>query len=158
MLERLVSAFGDLVLSEITSWHIEKYKAARKDEISRRNSLRPPKAKQFSLATVNRELTCLKHLFNKALELGKAEKNPVRNVKFFKETEGRLRYLLPEEVIRLIDCCPSAIRPIVITAVCTGLRKGEIVHIKWNDIDHANRIIFIANTKNGEKREVPVND
>jgi integrase len=47
---------------------------------------------------------------------------------------------------------------IVIAAVCTGLRKGEIVHIKWNDIDFANRIIFIANTKNGEKREVPVND
>jgi len=81
-------------------------------------------------------------------------------LKIFKpqKTEGRLRYLLPKEVGRLIDCCPSAIRPMVITAVCTGLRKGEIVHIKWNDIDFANRIIFIANTKDGEKREVPVND
>jgi integrase len=63
-----------------------------------------------------------------------------------------------DEAVRLIECCPSSLRPIVITAVCAGLRKGEIVHIRWNDIDFANRIIFIANTKNGEKREVPVND
>jgi len=92
------------------------------------------------------------------LAIKTSEKNPVRNVKFFKESEGGLWYLLPEEVVRLIDCCPPSLRPIVITAVCTGLRKGEIVLIKWNDIDFANRIIFIANTKNGEKREVPVND
>jgi hypothetical protein len=53
---------------------VEKYKAARKDEIGRRNSVRPPKAKQFFLVTVIKELTCLKHLFNKALEYGAAAK------------------------------------------------------------------------------------
>jgi len=158
MVERLVSACGDLFLAEITSWNVEKYKAARKEEIGRRNSLRSPAAKQFSLSTVNRELTCLTHMSNKALEWGKVERNPVKNVRFFKENAGRLRYLLMDEAVRLIECCPSSLRPIVITAVCTGLRKGEIVHIKWNDIYFANRIIFIANTKNGEKREVPVND
>ena len=42
--------------------------------------------------------------------------------------------------------------------VCTGLRKGEVVNIKWDDIDFRNRIIYIGNTKNGEKREIPIND
>jgi integrase len=43
-------------------------------------------------------------------------------------------------------------------AVCTGLRKGEMVTIKWNKIDFKNRIFSIETTKNGEKREVAMND
>jgi len=69
-----------------------------------------------------------------------------------------LRYLLLGEVVRLIDCCPSFLKPIVITAVCTGLRKAEIVNIKSHDIDFMNRIIYIENPKNGKKRDVPMND
>jgi integrase len=158
MIARLIGTFGEQLLSEVTSWHVEKYKAIRKEEIHNRNLQRAPEAKQFSLATVNRELTCLRHMFNKAIEWGKAEKNPVSKVRFFKESNGRLRYLLPEEIIRLIECCPSQLKPIVITAVCTGLRKGEIVNIKWSDVDFRNRVIYIQNTKNGEKREVSMND
>jgi len=158
MIRRLVKYFGEELLSKITSWRVEKYKGMRKQEIVERNYKRKPEGKPLSLATVNRELTCLKHMFNKAVEWGKAEKNPVWKVKFFKETHGRLRYLLPEEIISLIDCCPSHLKPIVITAVCTGLRKGEIANIKWSDIDFRNRIIYIENTKNGEKREVSMND
>ena len=158
MIERLVGTFGEKLLSEITPWNVEKYKAVRKEEIRKRNLKRKPDEKQFSLATVNRELTCLKHMFNKAIEWVKAEKNPVVKVRFFKESSGRLRYLLPEEFNRLIDCCPPHLKPIVITVVCTGLRKGEIVYIKWEDVDFRNRVIYIADTKNGEKREVSMND
>jgi len=158
MIERLIGTFGEKLLSEITSWHVEKYKAMRKEEIVKRNTNRSPGDKQFSLATVNRELTCLKHMFNKAIEWNGAEKNPVSKVKFFKENNGRLRYLFLEEIIRLIDCCPPHLKPIVITAVCTGLRKGEIVNLKWDDVDFRNRILYIETTKNGEKREVAMND
>jgi len=158
VIERLVKVFGEKLLSEITSWNVEKYKAARKQEIHERNLERASNKKPLSLATVNRELACLQHMFSKAVEWGKAEKNPVSKVNFFKESKGRLRFLLPEEINHLIDCCPSFLKPIVIVAVCTGLRKGEIVNIKWEDIDFRNRIIYIGNTKNGEKREIPIND
>jgi integrase len=158
IIERLVGYFGEKLLSDITSWHVEKYKSKRKEEILKRNIEKVAKAKQISLATANRELACLQHMFGRAIEWGKTEKNPVAKVKSFKENNGRLRFLLPEAINCLIDCCPSFLRPIVITAVCTGLRKGEIVNIKWDDIDFRNRVIYIADTKNGEKREVSMND
>jgi integrase len=158
VIERLCKVFGDKLLAEITAWHVEKYKAARKQEMYEKKQIQITETQTFSLATINRELACLQHMFSKAIEWGKAETNPVSKVNFFKESKGRLRFLLPQEINRLIDCCPPHIKPIVITAVCTGLRKGEIVHIRWEDIDFKNRIIYIGNTKNGEKRETPIND
>ena len=158
IIERLVGYFEEKLLSEITSWHVEKYKAMRKEEILKRQNEKTSDIKQVSMATLNRELACLQHMFSKGIEWGKVDSNPVSKVKFFKESNGRLRYLLPGEIILLIDCCPPQLKPIVITAVCTGLRKGEIVYLKWDDIDFRNRVIYIGNTKNGEKREVPMND
>ena len=158
VIERLSKAFGEKLLAEITVWHVEKYKAARKQEVCEKRQKRISETQTFSLATINRELACLQHMFSKAIEWGKAENNPVSKVNFFKESKGRLRFLLPAEINRLIDCCPPHIKPIVTTAVCTGLRKGEIVNIRWDDIDFRNRIIYIGNTKNGEKRETPIND
>lgn len=46
----------------------------------------------------------------------------------------------------------------VIVALHTGMRKGEILRLKWHDIDIKRNIIHLYNTKNGEKREVPMNE
>jgi len=65
IIERLVGYFEEKLLSEITSWHVEKYKAMRKEEILKRQNEKTSDIKQISMATVNRELACLQHMFSK---------------------------------------------------------------------------------------------
>lgn len=143
-LKRLSSFFGDRYLYAITPMLVEKYKISR--------------SRGVSPATVNRELACLKHMFNKAIEWGKTENNPVRKVKLFKENNKRLRYLEKEEIKKLLDSCSDHLKPIVTVALFTGMRRGEILNLKWHDIDFQRGIIYILDSKNNEKREIPMNE
>ncbi len=139
----LCAFFGNRYLYDITPMLIEEFKAER--------------AKKVTVATVNRELACLKHMFNKAIEWGKAEFNPVRKIKLFKENNVRVRYLEKEEIRNLIDNAQAHLKPILIVALNTGLRKGEILSLKWKDLDFKLDVIYIRQSKSGEKREVPMN-
>ncbi len=114
--------------------------------------------KKVSPATVNRNLACLKAMFNKAIQWGKVEENPVKKVRLLKENNRRLRYLEKEEIVSLLSKCSEHLRPIVIVALNTGVRKGKILGLKWQDIDFKRGIIYLLNTKNGEKREIPMNE
>jgi len=143
-LKRLKSFFRGKFLYQITPKDIEEFKAIR--------------VRQVKPATVNRELATLKTMFNKAVEWGKFQNSPAKNVKFLKEDNKRLRYLEREEIKRLIEACPPDLRPIVIIALNTGMRKGEILNLKWHNIDFKRGIIYLLDTKNGEKREVYMND
>lgn len=144
LIKRLSTHFSGMNLSEITVPMIERYKAER--------------SKEVSVATVNRELACLKTMFNKAILWDKATDNPVRKVKLFKENNQRKRYLEKEEIVRLINACQPHLKPIVITAIYTGMRKSEILNLKWKDVDFEHSIIYLIETKNGERREVLMND
>jgi len=142
-IDHLVSFFKDKYLFEITPEMIEKYKAMRLEKVSP--------------ASVNRELACLKHMFTKAIEWGYVNSNPAKTVKLLKEPPGRLRYLRPEEIKKLLDTCSDHVRSIVITAVNTGMRKSEILNLRWNDVDLRNRKITVVNAKNNETRVIPIN-
>lgn len=133
--------FAGMKLAEITALAIEKYKNDRSHEV------KP--------ATINRELACLKHMFNKAIQWGMARTNPVRSVKMLRENNRRLRYLTEEEAQRLVDECADHIKPIVVTALYTGMRSGEILNLKWEDVDLGHGLIYIQNSKSGS-REVPI--
>ena len=102
-------------------------------------------------------MTCLKTIFNKAVEWGKIHKNPAKNIKKLKERNHRLRYLTKEEIKNLYNASADHLRPILIVALNTGMRKSEILNLKWEDIDFHQKIIYIMNTKNNEKREIPIN-
>jgi len=136
--------FGGRYLAEITPLSVEKFKMER--------------AKKVSPATVNRALACLKCMFNKAIQWGKADMNPVRQVKLFKEDNKRIRYLEKEEIAKLLARCRGYLKAVVILALNTGMRKGEILNLKWHDCDFRHNIIYLYNTKNGEKREIPMNE
>ena len=142
--KHLVSFFGGGDLFGITPLGVEKYKQKRISEVSRN--------------TVNRELAWLKHIFNKAQEWGKIKENPILSVRLFKVDDRRVRYLDKEGIGRLIKSCRDCLRPIVVFALNTGMRKGEILSLKWTDIDLANRVISLVQTKNRMIREVPMND
>jgi len=83
--------------------------------------------------------------------------NPVKGIKFFKE-QPRLRFLEKEEISKLLSNCNKHLKSIVTVALNTGMRKGEILNLKWNDIDFKRGIIHLYHTKNGEKREIPMNE
>ena len=124
--------FGGRYLYEISSLDIEKFKSAR--------------AKEVSVATVNRALAVLKSIFNKAILWGKAERNPCKGVKLFKENNQRLRFLEREEIDKLLLNCCEHLRPIVIIALNAGMRKGEILRIKWRNIDIQHKTIHLLDT------------
>jgi integrase len=139
----LTTAFPDY-LSAITTKAIEDYKARRLATV------KP--------ATVNKELALLKHMFTKGIEWGYVKQNPVKPVKLLKEPPGRLRYLSPEELTDLLDACASHLKPIVLIAVHTGMRRREILSLRWTDIDLRKRTITLTKTKNNERRMIPIND
>ena len=74
-----------------------------------------------------------------------------------KEPPGRLRYLRPEEVESLLKVCPDHLRPIVLTALNTGMRKSEILRLRWSEVDLENRKITVTQAKNNETRVIPIN-
>jgi len=143
-IKSLSAFFKTRYLHDITPMDIEQYKIYR--------------SKQVANATVNREIACLKHIFTKAIEWAKAEKNPAAKVKLLRERNIRVRYLEEEDIEKLCRACPHYLKPIVITALNTGMRREEILSLKWKDLDFRHRIIYVLDSKNGEAREVPMND
>jgi integrase len=107
---------------------------------------------------VNLELACLKHLFSKAIEWDEAKDNPVKRVKFFRVNNARTRYLTEEEIFRLIDACDGQLKSIILLALHTGMRRGEIFRLKWSDVDFRSGNIIVTLSKNGECRKIPMNE
>lgn len=140
----LKSSFGDKCLHEITPMDVERFKTER--------------AKVVSVATTNRGLALLKSMFNRAIEWHKIKENPCKVIKLFKENNQILRYLEQEEIQRLLDNCDGYLKGIVTTALFTGMRKNEILGLKWYDCDFERQVIRITNTKNKETRAIPMHD
>lgn len=119
-------------------------------------------AKGLHPLTVNRYHQTTKAIFNKAKEWGlMAGDNPAKRVKLASERKyWRTRYLSKEELERLLaaieDPQHSRLRPIILTALYTGMRKGEIEGIRKQDINLERREIFLPDTKNDEPAYIPI--
>ena len=137
--------FAGKLVSQITVYDVETFFAYRRGTQTIKGTPR-------SAATCNRELGALKRLINKAIAWGMAVSNPVLSVKPLREERGRMRFLSLEEAGRLMECASHHLRPVIATALCTGMRRGEIMGMRWQDIDLRNRTIFVPHTKNGHSR------
>lgn len=118
-------------------------------------------AKGQSVAYANRLTAILKAMFSKALSWELITEDVIKKIKQCRQLKGenkRLRYLSDEESERLIECCDSHLIPVVVTALSTGMRKSEILGLTWRRVDMKNRVILLDTTKNGERREIPVNE
>ncbi|GLI52434.1 tyrosine-type recombinase/integrase [Thermodesulfovibrio yellowstonii] len=103
-----------------------------------------------SIATCNRYLSIIKASFTKAEEWGivsEQQLRAIRKVKPLKGESSRLRFLTEEEIEKLISNCDKEIYPIVVTALNTGMRKGEILNLKWDNIDFRTGFIYLEKTK-----------
>jgi excisionase family DNA binding protein len=137
--------FGEMDLASIATAGILEYRQARL------------KAGRSEL-TANRETALLKTLFNFAREEGLMKENPARKVRMFSERDtARDRVLSPDEEERLFAELALHLRPVVLTALHTGMRLGEILNLKWSDVNLERRIVKIEKTKSKRTRFIPAN-
>jgi integrase len=142
----LLRAFGEVPLDQLRPARLAEYKASRR-------------AQGIAPKTLNDELGLLGH----AYKLGMREwewvtDNPV--LKIAKEKVRNLieRWLTPEEEQRLLAVSPLWLQEIIVFALHTGMRRGEILTLHWSQVDLVRRTLTILEQKNGARDTLPVND
>jgi integrase len=114
-------------------------------------------SKRRAVATVNRYLACLRHLFSRAVRDGKSLANPMKAVRLFRENNARVRWLTTEEETVLFGVIPEPDWSFRTVALYTGLRKGDVLSLSRDQVDYRNGILTIERTKHGEGRRVLLN-
>ncbi|MFQ5587986.1 MAG: site-specific integrase, partial [Nitrospiria bacterium] len=82
---------------------------------------------------------------------------PVSKVSMDKENNKRDRWLSLEEEEQLLKACPLWLKQIVVFALNTGMRRGEILALTWKGVDLFRRTVTVFLSKNGERRTIPIN-
>ena len=138
--------FGSRAIHTITRKDIEDFIVKRRSN-------------GISTATANRELCRLKNMFGMAVNWGYLDTNPAAGIKQTREQMKEADYLTKEEVGRLLEVCDERIRPLVVTAVHTGMRWGELMALEWRDVSFKEKMkqITVRDPKNRENRHVPMN-
>lgn len=125
-------------------------------------SFRDERLQSVAPSTTVRELAILSHVLEVAIrDWGlPLAKNVVKLVRRPVIRNERNRRLTGDEEQRLLDACDGGKIPffktLLILAIETGMRRGEILGLRWTDISHNRRVITLAMTKNGSGREVPL--
>jgi len=145
---------GVYALADITPALIVQCRDELANGITYRGTQRTP-------ATVVRYMAALSHAFTIAVkEWGWLDDSPTRKVKKPTEARGRVRFLDENERSRLLEACKESQNPLlhtcVILALSTGMRQGELMGLKWADVDLKKGFIILHQTKNGERRRVPL--
>lgn len=128
-----------------------------RDELSRPDD----DGKVRAPATVVRYLATLSHAFTVAMkEWQWVEDSPMRRVSKPREGRGRCRVLTDKERNKLLDACRAsgapALHAIVVLALATGMRRGEILGLTWDRVDLKRGHVTLDRTKNGDRRGVPL--
>ena len=120
--------------------------------------------KTLSPTTVNIELRALRAALNTALRWGLIERNPFARLKLVSVPEATPSFFSREDFQKLISFIKEEwLKEVVIFAVLTGMRRGEITNLRWQDVDLTRKILTIQSsptfkTKNGKRRVIPISD
>tara|TARA_R100000808_G_scaffold5300_1_gene16217 strand:+ start:4106 stop:5167 length:1062 start_codon:yes stop_codon:yes gene_type:complete len=148
--KHLVPLLGKYRLEEITTRHIDRL-------------ISQLQARGLGNRTVNHMLELLRVMLGVAVEWGQLSAVP--KMRRLKVLDMPPRYLSQEEADRLLDHVPDDHRCLILTALRTGLRKGELLGLQWSDIDLDHSMITVARTlyqgtaqapKSGKTRQVPI--
>jgi integrase len=117
--------------------------------------------RERSAASVNRHLAALSSVFSLAMrEWMWVDDTPMRKVTKFTEPRGRVRFLSDAEREAVLKACRESrtplLYPLVVTALSTGARQGELLGIRWRDVDFHMGLIRLEKTKNNERRAIPL--
>ncbi|PHM61807.1 integrase/recombinase [Xenorhabdus ishibashii] len=135
-------------------WESKRDAALKKGE-------KPPvyEAIPVSQATKSQHLSFIRSLLRAAAnEWNWIKSAPV--IKTKKPVSKRIRWLTKDEAARLIECMPESIKPIVIFALATGLRRSNIIDLEWQQVDMQRKVAWInpENAKAGKAIGVALND
>ena len=166
--------FGELVArflaeGDVRAWHLDRlklllpywaeipigriHKSLVQDYRKRRHG-----AKQVSDTTINRDCEALRHILFWAVDEGLLLANPLNRLRLVPERrKPRSVISLGEERSLLAEAAPH-LRPIIITALDTGMRRGELLHQLWEHVDFNRNLLFVTQSKTagGEGREIPL--
>jgi integrase len=136
-------------LSKITPEFLEDFKLAR--------------AMKVEKSTVNHDLKILGIIFNRAVKQNLIKKNPAKEVERFKVEQKEVRFFSLEEIQKILESCSERMYPAYMILFHTGVRKGELLELEWDDVDFERRIIKIGpkdgwSPKGKRPREIPIND
>lgn len=141
--KRIKAVFGTQGASTVTVKAVEDFKLAL--------------AAEHSEPTANQYLKLMKAVYNRARRHGWVSSNPVSAVKLYTEHNARSRCLSAEEEARLLEKLPEWLHPLVTVAAHTGMRKGELLNLRWQDVDLATGTLHIPLDKAGTGRSVALN-
>jgi len=139
---------GSPRVSHISFETIENYKQERI------KTLRP--------STVNVELKALRIFYNFVIKCQCARENPANKVTFYREAEKKPTFLKKEEIDHLLKNS-NGLYPILYTFLKTGLRKSELINLRWDDLDFQRKCATVESkkswhTKTGKSRQIPLDD
>jgi integrase len=140
---------GDHLLTTYSIRHLDKYKATR--------------LKTVAPTSVNLELRALLACFNTAVRWKYLGENPFAGMKKLQVPDKVPSYIKREQFEILVKNSKGWLREVIVFAVLTGLRRGEILNLRYSDIDLKKRLIYVVSnqnyqTKHGKRRVVPMND
>jgi integrase len=153
MIRELREEFGERKLSQIGYMDLELWVQDRKNTPTR-------SGKPRAAASVNAEVAVFGHMMSKATEWGLLENSPFKKGKrlMLKVDNERIRFLEEEQIETLLQECPSHLRPIVEVALLTGMRRGELLGLKWDQIRNGSIYLEGGMCKSGKGREIAIND
>ena len=143
----LTPYFGNFLAAAITTEKAKEYLLLRQRQ----------KAKD---GTIQQELALLKRMFNLASRATPPKVARVPYIQMPRASEPRTGFVEKEGYVRLLAALPEYLRPVVTMAYSTGMRRGEIMSLRWENIDLLNRQVRLnaGETKNGEGRVIPLGD
>ncbi len=159
--------FGHLQLKQISTGMIQRFLDRRLNDGRKPRSKRPkpvepgkelPPVRKVKPSTVNRELMCMSAIFRQAEKRGYLEKNPCKGIKQLPEQNVIVRYLSDDEETAILNACSETMKPIVLCALHTGMRRDEILSLKWQDVDMDQRLVLVRYSKSKKPRYIPIND
>jgi integrase len=140
--KRLLSRFGGRRADSLTTRKVKEWR----DEI----------LDDHTLATVNRHLTPLRAILRMGIQNRRLDPSTLPEIEPLNENNERVRHLDEEEEQRLIAALPLLLRPLILVAIHSGMRRGKLLNLTWNDVDMAGGSVFVRRSKSGEGRRIPM--
>lgn len=144
-LKPLLPYFGEMAISRIGKAQVRQYRQARHG------------AKTLTETTLNRDIECLRHILYWAVDEGFIAINPLARIQLARVRRKKKPVLSPAEEKLLLAQAAPHLRQIIIAALDTGMRRGEILNQRWEDVDFSRKLLYVSHSKTpeGEAREIP---
>ncbi len=141
----LSTFFEGLTLAKVTPQTIAEYKRHRRSQ-------------GIKVSTLAKELELFRATLNVAMrEWEWIDTSPFSKIKIEQPKNHIYRWLTADEEKVLISECNDWVKEIVTFALNTGMRQDEILSLKWQDVDLAQKTLIVVKSKNGEQRSLPLN-